>query len=322
MYAIFGHKVKLRIAVEGNIASGKSTLLSLLTKHWSPYVSVWYESIPRTLLQLFYEHPAEYAFALQMNTLTRRAMDIQESGAHAGSIHVFDRSILGDLVFALQHRLQGNISARQWTVYQEQARSIGLFTRTLPRLDQILYLHNQAGTSHRNVKARNQVDASIPLELLEQLSVLNDCLFLAILRHGRWPVQVVDWNAFGTTATIAQVVAKPTTAHWNWKDDADAKDAKDLVDQRTPFRESAPDAIETLPPDWFPHLPAEYRHVHTASFRSAWLNQLASGQSVSIYFHPVPSLRRKTLVDWFLLDPITNSSAGPDDSCLAGFPFL
>jgi len=321
--------IEQRVAIEGNIAVGKSTMIHRLSQDRGPRVQVWYERIPHRLLKLFYSSPSQYAFALQMNTLTRRAMDIMESQRNSVSsvgdtdskcdkarLHVFDRSVLGDTVFAIQHRLNGTIRASEWGVYQEQAAAIGMHKVLLRGMDRVLYLYNEPETSFVNVRSRGDVDSGVPISLLSQLSLLNDALFLAIVyKNPRWPVRIVNWSKFGTTETIEQAIRDADTPSWVRTSNVD--DAKGLAIGPQLALDAQTD-LEEIPSDWFPHLPRQYRYMWKQSVRTRWFHALSllsgqrNGQVVSVQ---IPTDAPLTLVDWFLLDSITNlDAAWPEDA--------
>lgn len=314
----------LWVAVEGNIAVGKSTLIKQVKEAWASNVSVWYETIPNDLLELFYTWPKQYSFTLQMNTLTRRAMDIQESlrASSWGHLHVFDRSILGDLVFALQHRLNGNIQPKEWIVYQQQAESIHLFERLLPSIDRIVYLFNRPSTSVKNVKKRGQVDADVPFSLLDQLSVLNDHMFLALTEvpassctttRPLLPIRFVPWDHFGTLDDFEDALVMEREGRWTVVDPT--KNKKEMV-----VVLDAEGQTEPLPDDYFPLLPKEYRSIYKLSFRIQWMKALAKGQTV--WIKPPNEHPTSTILDWFhraYFDP--NGSRALSSQFLSRFQF-
>ena len=132
-------------AVEGIIGAGKTTLLRGISRyfalHGMPCV-VYQEEVPMDLLTQFlkyetklaahirrtvsmYDPPAAYnpyAFSLQMEMLRRR-IDIYKRGCVVAETErkavFFDRSLLGDVVFAAMHRDAGRMAPIEAAQYEE-----------------------------------------------------------------------------------------------------------------------------------------------------------------------------------------------------------
>jgi len=208
------------IALEGNISVGKSTLCAKMPKEYKgKSVVIRYETIPKGLLALFYsglsQKPNPYAFTLQINQLSRRSCDMLLTAAELKDkegIAFFDRSLVGDLVFALQHYWNGNLKEEEFAVYLEEAK-ISQIQKVLSSLNYIFYLFNKPSDSLNNVRKRGDVDSSIPISLLEELDLLHGHVILWLMASLGVKVTVIDWSKFGTPDTIFKTLESLKSGH-------------------------------------------------------------------------------------------------------------
>lgn len=144
----FDYLKGLVIQIEGNIASGKSTLAKELKKlfqqsHDSKQLVCFDEPVCNPFLAAFYKDPKKYGFAFQAYMLTTRLYQMNESNRQAQQEEktcVLDRGAVGDTVFAsLNHEL-GSLSDEEFDIYkaicQNRApHSLGSFVNVLVYLD-------------------------------------------------------------------------------------------------------------------------------------------------------------------------------------------
>ncbi|XP_052520969.1 deoxyguanosine kinase, mitochondrial isoform X4 [Tympanuchus pallidicinctus] len=119
----------LRLALEGNIAVGKSTFLRLLGRAFPAWqraaepVARWREVAAGAaeggnLLQRLYRDPARWAFTFQtFSCLGRLQAQLEQP---EGPVRVSERSVYSDrYVFAKSLFEGGQLDALEWAVYQE-----------------------------------------------------------------------------------------------------------------------------------------------------------------------------------------------------------
>ncbi|XP_072213129.1 deoxyguanosine kinase, mitochondrial isoform X1 [Excalfactoria chinensis] len=119
----------LRLALEGNIAVGKSTFLRLLGRAFPAWqraaepVARWREVVAGAaqggnLLQRLYRDPARWAFTFQtLSCLGRLQAQLERP---EGPVRVSERSVYSDrYVFAKSLFEAGQLDAVEWAVYQE-----------------------------------------------------------------------------------------------------------------------------------------------------------------------------------------------------------
>lgn len=157
----------MHIAIAGNIGSGKTTLTTMLAKHYgwearfepvdyNPYLEDYYKDIPR------------WSFNLEVYFLKQRFRDLLEI-AHAGNTVIQDRTIYeGVYVFTANNKAMGNLSDRDFDTYME------LFEQMMTIVkypDLMIYL--KAGVPHlvQNIQRRGRdYEQTMPIDYLENLN--------------------------------------------------------------------------------------------------------------------------------------------------------
>ena len=108
----------MHIAISGNIGSGKTTLTTLLAKHygWLPK----YETVAENpYLDLFYKDMKRWAFNLEVFFLKERFKDVLDI-AQSDKTVVQDRSIFeGVHIFSANNKDMGNLDERDFDTYME-----------------------------------------------------------------------------------------------------------------------------------------------------------------------------------------------------------
>ena len=108
----------MHIAIAGNIGSGKTTLTTLLARHYgwtpkfeavdfNPYIDDYYKDIRR------------WSFNLEVYYLKHRFRDLLEIAQSEKTV-IQDRSIFeGVYVFTANNRAMGNLSERDFNTYMD-----------------------------------------------------------------------------------------------------------------------------------------------------------------------------------------------------------
>ena len=157
----------MHIAIAGNIGSGKTTLTTMLAKHYgwealfepvdyNPYLEDYYKDIPR------------WSFNLEVYFLKQRFRDLLEI-AHAGNTVIQDRTIYeGVYVFTANNKAMGNLSDRDFDTYME------LFEQMMTIVkypDLMIYLKAEVPHLVQNIQRRGRdYEQTIPIDYLENLN--------------------------------------------------------------------------------------------------------------------------------------------------------
>lgn len=161
----------MHIAVAGNIGSGKTTLTTMLAKHygWKPQ----FESvINNPYLEDYYKDIQRWSLNLEIYFLKERFKDMLELKKSDEDI-IQDRSIFeGVYVFAYNNKEQGNMSEIDFKTYMDLFHLMMSFTK---EPDLMIYLHASVPhlVSHIQMRGRDY-EQSISLDYLQGLNERYD----------------------------------------------------------------------------------------------------------------------------------------------------
>lgn len=260
---------KCIVAIEGNMASGKTTLCKQLqgTMYQGKRISTFLEEMPQSFLSQFYLRPKTYAFALQLHTLEKRLNSIWY--AHHDKVNqilFLDRSTIGDFVFALKHYLDGNMSYTELQIYLEQSRAHSFQDLFFNHFHSIVYLHTEPSICKRRVQKRGMVDKNVDLSYLDDIDHLHFYLILALLlEYPQIKIKILNSNQLDTihSAPCAQLKYVP--------DDKKVVQAFSL-DHSVPLRA-----------DSFINIPAQYHYGHTQEWKNEIMKKLSNSELVYVY---------------------------------------
>jgi deoxyadenosine/deoxycytidine kinase len=157
----------MHIAVAGNIGSGKTTLTSLLSRHykWEPH----YEDVDdNPYLNDFYQDMQRWSFNLQiyfLNSRFNQIIDIQKSGRDV----IQDRTIYEDAyIFAPNLHSMGLMSTRDFENY---FTLFNLISSLIDPPDLLIYLRASIPTLVNQIQNRGRkYESSIRLDYLKRLN--------------------------------------------------------------------------------------------------------------------------------------------------------
>ena len=157
----------MHIAVAGNIGSGKTTLTTLLAKHfkWEPH----YEDVDdNPYLNDFYEDMQRWSFNLQvyfLNSRFRQVIEIRNSGKSI----VQDRTIYEDAhIFAPNLHAMNLMSSRDFENYSSLFE---LMSKFIQPPDLLIYLRASVPTLVNQIQKRGRdYEASIRIDYLKLLN--------------------------------------------------------------------------------------------------------------------------------------------------------
>jgi len=157
----------MHIAIAGNIGSGKTTLTTMLAKHygWIPrFEAVDYNPY----LEDYYKDIKRWSFNLEVFFLKERFKDLLEI-AHAQQTIIQDRSIYeGVYVFTANNKAMGNLNDRDYETYMELFESL-MEQVKLP--DLMIYLKASVPHLVKNIQKRGRdYEQTMPIDYLENLN--------------------------------------------------------------------------------------------------------------------------------------------------------
>ena len=161
----------MHIAVAGNIGSGKTTLVNMLSKHygWKPQFEA---VVSNPYLDDYYKDIKRWSFNMEVFFLKERFRNLLEISQSSDTI-IQDRSIYeGVYVFMANNFKMGNLDERDYTTYMELFEQM---TDVVKYPDLMIYLRSSVPHLVKNIQKRGRdYEQQIPLEYLENLNELYE----------------------------------------------------------------------------------------------------------------------------------------------------
>ncbi len=193
------------ITVEGSIGTGKSTLLTNLKEIMD--VQIHPEELDETFLELlgrYNDSPIDGAEPLQEHIMSMR-IALAEKLEGQGGIHVIERSVISDVVFADVMKKAGDICPVFYGNYLSRAER-ELSTR---KIDLILYLRADAEVSFRRQLGRGRIEESnVSLDYLNKLYKSHEDIIPMFADMYDIAYEEIDYNTFPDPEVIKNVIEK------------------------------------------------------------------------------------------------------------------
>jgi deoxyadenosine/deoxycytidine kinase len=178
----------MHLAVAGNIGSGKTTLTSLLAKHysWVPH----FESLEdNPYISDFYEDMQRWSFNLQVYFLNSRFNSIRKIHEDQNSV-IQDRTIYEDAyIFAPNLHAMGLMSTRDFDTYQSLFSSVKTMVKAP---DLLIYLRASIPALVNQIQKRGRdYEDSIRLDYLKRLNERYEA-WISTYREGKLLIIEVD----------------------------------------------------------------------------------------------------------------------------------
>ena len=168
-------KMTVIISVQGNIGSGKSTLVANLKKMIGGNQRICYLQEPvdewkdirdsdgKSILELFYTNQEGYAFQFQMMAYISRLALLKRALEENYDVIVTERSLATDKnVFCKMLYDSKKIKDVEYQIYNKWFDE---FQKDFPE-ENIIYIQTEPEVAHERVAIRNREGESIPLEYL------------------------------------------------------------------------------------------------------------------------------------------------------------
>lgn len=163
------------ISIEGNIGSGKSTILNILATHFNndpeicfltEPVSEWQQICDNDgvdIIQKYYENQEKYAFSFQMMAYITRLKTLKEALQGGYKYIVTERSPLSDkMIFAQMLYDDGKIEKINFDIYLQW---FSTFLGDIPEIN-IVYIKTEPNIAEQRVQKRSRCGEDIPFSYL------------------------------------------------------------------------------------------------------------------------------------------------------------
>ena len=182
----------MHIAIAGNIGSGKTTLTSLLAKHYKWHAH-YEDADDNPYLNDFYEDMQRWSFNLQIYYLNSRFTQIQEIQSTKQAV-IQDRTIYEDAyIFAPNLHSMGLMTTRDFENYFSLFNLMDSFV-SAP--DLLIYLRASVPTLVNQIQQRGrEYEESIRLDYLKRLNERYEA-WISTYDNGKLLIIDIDNNRF------------------------------------------------------------------------------------------------------------------------------
>ena len=161
----------MHIGIAGNIGSGKTTLTTLLARHygWTPkFESVTYNPY----LADYYADIKRWSFALEMYFLQQRLHDVLEISKSNDVIIQYRTLFEGVHIFVANNYAQGNLTERDYNTYMD---TFNVMMEVVKEPDLMIYLQSSIPHLVSQIQKRGRdYEQSISIEYLSGLNERYD----------------------------------------------------------------------------------------------------------------------------------------------------
>ena len=191
------------VAVEANIAAGKSTLLPKLaeTLDWDPIQEPVNDPDFTRFLEAFTRNPndASCRINLQQYITERRATIIADLPTNRN--YLIERSLYSDLIFTQANFLSmEQPDANYMLHYCEIQRKLNDY----PTIGAIVYLRTSPEVAHERLLQRGRkAENGTPLDYLQDIHNYHEALLPQICRSMNTPLITIHWDSYGCPQDVA-----------------------------------------------------------------------------------------------------------------------
>ena len=194
------------VAVEANIAAGKSTLLPQLAEElgWEHIQEPVNDPKFAELLEDFTQHPhdANRRIQFQKHITVRRANLVKELDSNRN--YLIERSLYSDLIFS-----QANFLSMEQpsAMYMDYYYDIKRRLRDYPRISSVVYLKTTPEVAYNRLISRGRAaENGTPLKYIRDLHLFHEACLPQICREMQTPMIELNWDNFGCAKDVAQQI--------------------------------------------------------------------------------------------------------------------
>lgn len=194
----------MHLAIAGNIGSGKTTLTTLLSKHYK--FEPHYENVEdNPYISDFYEDMQRWSFNLQIFFLNERYNSLLQMQKAKKNI-IQDRTIYEDAhIFAPNLHSMGLMSTRDFETYQKLFDSL---SQTIKPPDLLIYLRASIPSLVNNIQKRGrEYEDSIRLDYLRRLNERYEA-WISSYKPKHLIIEIDELNFAENTEHLGSIISK------------------------------------------------------------------------------------------------------------------
>ena len=194
------------VAVEANIAAGKSTLLPKLAAEldWDPIQEPAEDPEFARLLTDFTTHPKDAGkrIAFQQYITDRRAQIVQELPKDRN--YLIERSLYSDLIFTQANFISMEKPDERYMLhYCDIQRRLNDY----PVISAVVYLNTSPETAHERLLSRaRSAENGTPLSYIRDIHNYHEAILPQVCRSMNTPLINVEWDNFGCEKQVAEMI--------------------------------------------------------------------------------------------------------------------
>lgn len=199
----------LRIAIEGNIGVGKTSLMEKLVTHLEETQGgtwvVLHERVDedpefKRLLAAYYADPNQ-RIPLQKWLTARRIEEFKNLDPSVN--YILERSFLSDMVFCHLNLMRHERPTGDFISYYYDILDAA---RTY-HYDAVVYLKASPSRCYQAMRNRGrEEEAAVPLEYIKEVGEFYDVVLPATCRDTKTPLIEISWNRYGSANTVACLI--------------------------------------------------------------------------------------------------------------------
>ena len=195
----------MHVAIAGNIGAGKTTLTSLLAKHFK-WEAQYEDVLENPYLEDFYNEMARWSFNLQiffLNSRFRQLMEIRESGKNV----IQDRTIYEDAyIFAPNLHAMGLMTHRDFKNYQSLFE---LMENVTQPPDLLIYLRSSIPNLVNQIQKRGrEYENSISIDYLTRLNERYEAWIQSYVAGNLLVINVDDYEFVERQENLGEIINK------------------------------------------------------------------------------------------------------------------
>ncbi|WP_263078964.1 deoxynucleoside kinase [Endozoicomonas sp. Mp262] len=194
------------VAIEANIAAGKSTLLPKLAAEldWDPIQEPVDDPEFTRLLEAFTRNPTDSLRRIEFQQyITERRASIVES-LPTNRNYLIERSLYSDLIFTQANFLfMDQPDERYMLHYCEIQKRL----KDYPTIGAVVYLKTTPEVAHDRLLKRARIaESGTPLDYIRDIHHYHEAILPQICRSMKTPLITIDWNDYGCERELAKTI--------------------------------------------------------------------------------------------------------------------